>query len=123
MIGSACLRFIEYVGREMMRQMELADHDFDVDAEIILIAENLDHPAARILGRGGPVGDLDINHDIFQIVPVGAPCGFVAEHTMNGSSVRLPCGFSWFVVGIAVAFGSFSGISIPGGMMISWEIF
>ena len=52
-----------------MRQVVLADDDLDIDAEVVFVAENLDHAAARILRRGWPVGDLDIHHQAFQVVP------------------------------------------------------
>ncbi len=57
----------------------LADHDLDVRAEIVFVAQNLDHAPARILGGRGPVGDLDVDHHVFQVVPVGAARGFLAQ--------------------------------------------
>ena len=52
-----------------MRQVMLADHDLDVRAEIVFVAQNLHYPPARILRGRGPVGDLDIHNDVFQVVP------------------------------------------------------
>ena len=37
----------------MVRQMEFADHDFDVDAEIVFAAEDFDDAAARVLSGLG----------------------------------------------------------------------
>ena len=53
-----------------MRQVKFADHDFDIDSEIIFLAENFDYAAARILRGAGPVGDFYINDHAFQILPV-----------------------------------------------------
>ena len=44
-----------------MRQAEFADHDFDVDAEIVFAAEDFDDASAGALRGGGPVGDLDVD--------------------------------------------------------------
>ena len=66
-----------------MRQVVLADHDLDVHAEIVFVAQNLDHPPARVLRGRGPVGDLDVHHNIFQVVPVGAPRRFLAQHAVR----------------------------------------
>ena len=104
-----------------MRQVELADDDFYIHAEIVFVAENLDHAAARILGGRGPVGDLDIHHYIFQIVP-------------DWRAARLRCpalDLDWFFFARSCAgccrFRSLRvlplGISIPGGITISCVIF
>ena len=52
-----------------MGQVVLADDDLDIDAEIVFVAEDLDDAAARILGGRGPVGDLAIDDQAFQILP------------------------------------------------------
>ena len=67
-----------------MRQVEFADHDFDVDAEIVFAAEDFDDASAGTLGGGGPVGDFHVDDYAFQIVPVGAARGFVAEDAVYG---------------------------------------
>ena len=82
--GFDVLRFVEHFGRKMMRQMEFADHDLDVDAEIVFVAQNFDHASARILRGRGPVGDLDIHDYAFEIVPFGAASGFVAKNAIHG---------------------------------------
>ena len=64
-----------------MRQVVLANDDLDVDAEIVLVAEDLDHAAARVLGRRRPVGDLDVHHQAFEVVPFTAMC-FLAENAV-----------------------------------------
>ena len=40
----------QHFGGKAMRQVKLADHDFDVDAEVIFVAEDFDDAAARVLG-------------------------------------------------------------------------
>ena len=86
------LRFVEHFGRKMMRQVEFADDDLDIDAEIVFVAQDLDHSSPRILGGRGPVGDFDIHHYVFQIVPFGAASGFVAQNAVDGFLLFLePC--------------------------------
>ena len=46
-----CLRFLQDLDREAMRQVEFADDDLDIDAEVVFVAEDFDHPTARVLGR------------------------------------------------------------------------
>src|SRR5581483_10024103 len=48
--------FFQHLGREAVRQVILADDDLHVHAEVVFIAENFDHAAARVLGGAGPVG-------------------------------------------------------------------
>src|ERR1019366_624149 len=42
-VGCDGLGFFDHLRREAMRQVKLADHDLDVDAEIFFFAENFDH--------------------------------------------------------------------------------
>src|SRR5271167_4291340 len=49
------LSFFENVRRKNVRQMKFSDDDFDVHAEIIFIAQDLDYASAWILGCSGPV--------------------------------------------------------------------
>ena len=84
--GLGILRFGQHGGRKAMRQMMLADHDLDVDAEIVFVAQNLHHPPARVLRGRRPVGDLDIHHDVFQVIPGCAPRRFLPQHAMRTSS-------------------------------------
>ena len=51
--------------------MKFADHDLDVDPEVVFFAENFDDAAARILRGAGPVGDFYVDYYAFQIFPVG----------------------------------------------------
>ena len=46
------LRLLQHLDRKAMRQVELADHDLDIDAEIVFVAEDLDHAAARVAASG-----------------------------------------------------------------------
>src|SRR5262249_25075077 len=75
------LRLVQYIGRKTVRQVVLANDDFDVNAEIIFIAENLNHASARILGGSGPIGNLHIHYDSIQI-PQLAPPRLFAEDAM-----------------------------------------
>src|SRR2546430_16855757 len=38
--------------------------------------------SAQVLGGCRPVSDLDVHHNVFQIVRLGPPC-FFTEHTMH----------------------------------------
>ena len=67
------LRFFAHLGRKAVRQVKLADHDFDVDAEIAFCAQDLDDAAAWILRGARPVGDLDVDHNTVEILR--ARCG------------------------------------------------
>ena len=68
-----------------MRQMKFANHDLDIDAEIVFFAENFDHAAARILRRARPVGDFHVDDHAFEILPVGVTGGLFADHAVDGS--------------------------------------
>jgi hypothetical protein len=52
------LRFFDDFGREAVGQVKLADHDLDVDSEVVFFAENFDDAAARLLRGARPVGDF-----------------------------------------------------------------
>ncbi len=78
------LRLVEYFGRETMRQVKLANDDFDIDAEIVFVAENLNHSSARILGGRRPVSDFDIDDYAFEVVPFGAAGGLLAQNAIDG---------------------------------------
>src|SRR5207302_2879573 len=47
--GRDLLRFFQSGGGKMMREMEFADNDFDVDAEIVFAAEDFDYYASGTL--------------------------------------------------------------------------
>ena len=49
----------------------LADDDLDIHAKIIFVADDLNHSPSRILSRRRPVGNLDINHCVFQVAQFG----------------------------------------------------
>ena len=67
------LRLFKHCGRKTVRQVEFANDDFHVHAEIVRRAENLNHAPARILRGGRPVSDLDIHHHAFKIFHVVVP--------------------------------------------------
>ncbi len=80
--GGDGLRLFECRRGKVVRQVKFTDGDFHVDAEIVLTAENFEDAAARILRGRGPVGDFDIDHDAFEIVPVRMSRGLVPEHAI-----------------------------------------
>ena len=132
MIGSACSASVSGSGREAMRQMKFANDDLDIDAKIIFVADNFYHPPARILRGRRPVGDFDIDHDIFKVAPVGARGGFFAENAMFGPSLSLCARVSLAVCGsqdflhrpAEIARRRCDEISpFPCGITISCEIF
>ncbi len=57
--------------REFVRDMMLADHDLDVHAEIIRIAENLDHAPHRIVATLWEFEDLDIHDHAVHVFRAG----------------------------------------------------
>ena len=83
-------RFVHDFRRKAMRQMKFADDDFDIDSEVVLVTQNLNHSAPRILCSRRPVGDCDIHHYTFEVVPFGAAGRLVAEDTVNRLSFLLP---------------------------------
>ena len=85
--GNGCgdlLRFFERGCGEMVRQMEFADDDFDVDAEVIFAAKDFQDASARGLPRRGPVGDFDVDDYAFEVGPVIVMGGFVAKNSIYG---------------------------------------
>ena len=70
------------------RQLVLADHHLHIDAEIIRIAQHLNHAPDRRPCRSRPAGDLHIHHQAFQVAALLAftfwtgDC-FGAENTMR----------------------------------------
>ena len=59
---------VEHGIRKEVGDVVLADHDLDVDAEVVGVAEDFEDAAARLAVERGPVGDLDIDDEIFEIV-------------------------------------------------------
>src|ERR1019366_8875220 len=55
------LRFFDDFERKAVGHVKLANHDFDVDAEIVFLAQDFDDAAARVLGGAGPVGDFYVD--------------------------------------------------------------
>ena len=111
-----------------MRQMKFADHDFDVDAEIVFAAEDFDDASAGILRGGGPVGDFDVDDYAFEIVPVGR--GGRLRRRERGllisSFVRLSCSCessNLLTTAGTEGTGESLGYSIPVGITISCVIF
>src|SRR5208283_3977672 len=51
--GFNALCLVEHLGWETMRQMKLANDDFDIDPEIIFVTQDLDHSSPRILVADG----------------------------------------------------------------------
>jgi hypothetical protein len=46
----------------------LADHDLDIDAEVVGVAKDFEDAAAGLAVEGGPVSDLDVHDQAFQVV-------------------------------------------------------
>ena len=126
------LRFLQDFDREAMRQVKLADDDLDVDAEVVFVAENFEDAAARVLGRRGPVGDLDFDDYTFEVGPFattrfGAEDAILLSHPLAkpgraGWGTRACFASGWvapsfprFLSGRA---GIADGHSDPRGMMI-----
>ena len=65
-IGEA-LRLFQNLGRKMMRDMVLPDHDLDVHAEIIRPSEDFDHASNRVLAVFRKFQNLDVDHHPVQI--------------------------------------------------------
>ena len=110
------LGFFQHLCRKAVRQVKLTDHDLDIDAEIVLVAENFDDAASGILrGRG-------------SVISTSTTAFSKSSHEARraASSPRTRCtDFFFFVVFRSpVSPGvSLSGYSMPGGIMISCEIF
>src|SRR5882757_6419889 len=86
--------------------MVLADHDFDIDAEVVGVAENFYDAAAGILRWAGPVSDFYVYDHAFQVVPFGAPGGLFAEDAVGrGIGFFFIRGCFWRVGWILVALG------------------
>src|SRR5437016_6135386 len=79
-----------------MRQMVFANDDFDINAEVLFVSDNLEYASARLLCRGWPVRDLNIDDDVFEIAPVAAAGGFFTENAMLGSRATCVVGRAQF---------------------------
>jgi hypothetical protein len=77
------LGFVQDCGGEMVREVEFADDDFDVDAEVVLAAEDLRDTAARALRRTRPVGDFYVDHHAFEVDVVVVAGGLVAQDSVD----------------------------------------
>src|SRR5208283_5620901 len=84
------LCLLQDLNRKAVRQVVLADDDLDIHAEIVLVAKDLDHAAARVLGWRGPVGDLHIHDEAFEVIPLAA-AGFLAEDAIAGLLALARC--------------------------------
>ena len=88
----------------MVWQVKLADRNFDVDTEVVLVAEDFNDASARILRGSRPVGDFDVDGYALEIVPFGAVRSFVAKHSVDGFMVFLlsflsaRCGFGFRIL-------------------------
>ena len=95
-------RFGQHIFGKDARQLVLADHHLDVDAEVVGRPEDLDDAAdGRTRGRG-PTGDLDIDDEAFKALPgfrvLDAAVCFTTQHAMRRGGPAA------------------GGISAPGGM-------
>ena len=53
-------------GGKDVGEVVLADDDFDVDAEVVGVAEDFEDAAAGGAAGGGEVGDLDVDGEAFE---------------------------------------------------------
>ena len=83
------LSLFQHFGGKVVRQVELADDDLHVHAEIVFVAEDLDYAPAGILRGRGPVSDLDIHHHVFQIIEFRAAPRFLAKHAVMTCSAGI----------------------------------
>src|SRR5205807_3563657 len=81
------LGFFDHFGREAVGQVELANHDLDVDSEVAFFAENFYDATTGLLRGAWPVGDFYVYHYAFQILRGGVDCGFFADYSILGSSL------------------------------------
>jgi len=82
--GGNVLGFIESGRRKVMGQVKLADGDFNIDAEVVGAAENLDDASVRTARGRGPVGNFDVDDYAFEIVPALTASGFDAQDAVSG---------------------------------------
>ncbi len=94
-------RFGEDVLGKDPRQLVLANHYLDVDAEVVGRAEYFDHAAYGRARRRGPTGDFDIDDQ--------GPPGFQVLDEGDCPVPSTRCGV-----------GAAGGISAPGGMRMGW---
>src|SRR5450432_2196315 len=73
--------------------MKFANDDFDVHTKVVFVTQDFYHPATRVLGRGGPVGDFDVDDHAFEIFPGGAAGSLRTENSMD--AFFLP----WLLIG------------------------
>src|SRR5438094_3038470 len=73
------LRLVDDLGRKVVGQVKLANHDFDVHSEIVFLAQYFDHAPAGTLRGGRPVGNLDVDHYAVEVVPVRGMGGLSAD--------------------------------------------
>src|SRR5581483_1001318 len=78
-----------------MRDVVLANDDLDIYAEIVFVAENFDHFAARVLRGSGPIGNLDIHDQALQIVPTSTAFHLLAQNAMAGFATLARPGRPW----------------------------
>ena len=65
-----CPRFVNHRLRKPVRDMMLTDHDFDVDAEIILMPQDLDDPPHRVPATLRKFEDLHIDDHVVHLADV-----------------------------------------------------
>src|SRR5262249_4685843 len=71
---------------EAVRQMMFADDDFDVHAEIVGVAEDLDHASGGRLAAVAIVEQLDVHHHAIELLDAAcsAPSNADAVHSRTG---------------------------------------
>jgi hypothetical protein len=69
--------------REDAGELMLTDHHFDVDAEVIGIAEDFDDATDGRSRGSRPAGDLNVDNEAFEVVIVCGCCRFASDDAMR----------------------------------------
>ena len=61
-------RIVQHCLGEQVRDVVLADHDLDIHTKVVWVAEYFEDAAAGLPVQRRPLGDLDIDDQVFEIV-------------------------------------------------------
>ena len=75
--------FSENILGEDARELMLANHHLDVDAELVCVAENFNNATDGGLGGSGPAGDFDVDDHAFECEFLIACVEVLAEDAMG----------------------------------------
>ena len=77
--GRKRLRLFEDFRRKTVRQVVLADHDFDIDAEIVRVSQDLNDAADGVAPLLGKLDDLDVDDHAVEVGDLGGVEGLRAH--------------------------------------------